>query len=188
MTPMDTRETILKAARSMVQAHGYNALSFRELAKEVGVKSASVHYHFPTKGDLGVALARRYTDDLVAYLETLSASSKDEQRWSKYYTDVFREPLINDNRMCLVGIMAAEHSDLPAEVRKEVDRFTDANVDWLAHVLSVRTRETDKQALQQRAMAIFAAIEGAQLLARSKGDVSVFDTTISAYRSAGLLP
>jgi TetR/AcrR family transcriptional repressor of nem operon len=188
MTTTDTRETILKAARSMVQAHGYNALSFRELAKEVGVKSASVHYHFPTKGDLGAALARRYTGDLVAYLETLSATSQDEQHWSKYYTDVFREPLVNDNRMCLVGIMAAEHSDLPAEVRKEVDRFTDANIEWLTHVLSARMPGTDQQGLRQRAMAIYAAIEGAQLLARSKGDVSTFDTTISAYRSAGLLP
>ncbi len=59
----DTRETIMRAARAAVQAHGYNALSFRELAKEVGIKSASVHYHFPTKGDLAAALARRYADE-----------------------------------------------------------------------------------------------------------------------------
>jgi DNA-directed RNA polymerase specialized sigma24 family protein len=39
-------ESIMDAARAMVQARGYNGLSFRELAKEVGVKSASVHYHF----------------------------------------------------------------------------------------------------------------------------------------------
>ena len=69
MTTTDTRETIMRAAGAMVQNRGYNALSFRELAAEVGVKSSSVHYHFPTKGDLAVALARRYTDNLVVYLD-----------------------------------------------------------------------------------------------------------------------
>ncbi|MDF2795086.1 MAG: transcriptional regulator, TetR family [Pseudomonas orientalis] len=53
----------MTAARKMVQTRGYNGLSFRELAKEVGIKSASIHYHFPTKGDLGAALAKRYTED-----------------------------------------------------------------------------------------------------------------------------
>jgi TetR/AcrR family transcriptional repressor of nem operon len=62
----DTRETIMTLARATAQAHGYNGLSFRELAKAVGVKSASVHYHFPTKGDLGAALARRYREEAVA--------------------------------------------------------------------------------------------------------------------------
>ena len=55
MTATDTKQTILEAARRVVQSRGYNALSFRELAKEVGIKSASIHYHFPTKGDLGAA-------------------------------------------------------------------------------------------------------------------------------------
>jgi AcrR family transcriptional regulator len=57
-TKTDMREAVMTAAKATVQSHGYNALSFRELAKEVGIKSASVHYHFPTKGDLGAALAR----------------------------------------------------------------------------------------------------------------------------------
>ena len=43
MTANDTRQTIMNAARATVQARGYNALSFRELAKEVGIKSASIH-------------------------------------------------------------------------------------------------------------------------------------------------
>lgn len=60
-TKKDMHEALMAAAKATVQARGYNALSFRELAKEVGIKSASVHYHFPTKGDLGAALARRHT-------------------------------------------------------------------------------------------------------------------------------
>jgi TetR/AcrR family transcriptional repressor of nem operon len=178
----------MNAARGMVQARGYNALSFRELAKEVGVKSASIHYHFPTKGDLGAALARRYADDAVEYFDGLLAAASDQKTCIRNYTDVFRAALLNDNRMCLCGIMAAEHDDLPAEVRAEVDRFTEVNVRWLVKVLSSGKAGAATKAVQKRALAIFAAMEGAQLVARGRGDVAVFDETIEAYRTAGLLP
>ncbi|RAU49674.1 MULTISPECIES: TetR/AcrR family transcriptional regulator [unclassified Pseudomonas] len=185
---MDTRETIMTVARKMVQTRGYNGLSFRELAKEVGIKSASIHYHFPTKGDLGSALARRYTEDGIAYLSGLREDSDDLNLWMKGYTEIFRMALVNDNRMCLCGIMAAEYDDLPPEVRVEVDNFTDVNVRWLNDVLSVcRPQLTDDERLSQ-ALAIYAAVEGAQLVARGRGDIAVFDTTIQAYRTAGLLP
>lgn len=85
----DTRQTIMNAARAMVQYRGYNALSFREIAKEVGVKSASIHYHFPTKGNLATALARQYTDDQAAYLAGVRAASQDQRSRIKGFTDFF---------------------------------------------------------------------------------------------------
>ena len=59
---------ILDAAETMIQSQGYNGFSFREIADQVGIKSASVHYHFPTKADLGAAVARRYTDRFLDQL------------------------------------------------------------------------------------------------------------------------
>ena len=52
----NAREAILEAAKRTAQAHGYSGLNFRELAAEVGIKGASIHYHFPTKADLGAAV------------------------------------------------------------------------------------------------------------------------------------
>lgn len=188
MTVMDTKQTILQAARRVVQARGYNALSFRELAKEVGIKSASIHYHFPTKGDLGAALARRYTDDTRGYLDQLLAESQDPAAMMKAYTAAFRAALENDNRMCLCGILAAEHHDLPAEVRVEVDGFTDANVQWLAKVLALKQSDIQPEALERQALSVFAAIQGAQLVSRGRNDISVYDQMIESYRVAGLIP
>jgi TetR/AcrR family transcriptional repressor of nem operon len=105
----------------------------------------------------------------------------------RMYTDVFRSALSNDNRMCLCGIMAAEHDDLPAEVRAEVDRFTDVNIRWLVKLLA-RGKKAATAAIEQRALAIFAAVGGAQLVARGRGDIAVYDEAIEAYRAAGLLP
>lgn len=179
MSAADTRQQIMHAARLMVQARGYNALSFRELAKEVGIKSASIHYHFPTKGDLGGALARRYNEELSAHLEQLLAISSDPGVLLERYTDIFRQPLMNGNRMCMAGIMAAEYDDLPQDVRDEFSNFTDINVRWLSQVLACD---------EARSLAIFSAMEGAQLIARGRGDLGAYDRAIAAYRVAGLIP
>lgn len=187
MANKETRQEIMSISKRMVQARGYNALSFREVAKEVGVKSASIHYHFPTKGDLAAALARRYTDEGGAYLEGLLAVSQDRAFLMENYTRIFRLALVDDNRMCLCGIMAAEHHDLPVEVRAEIDRFTEVNVQWLVKVLSLGITAGDADLLRRKARAIYAAIGGAQLLARGCGDISAYDQAVEAYLEAGLL-
>jgi TetR/AcrR family transcriptional repressor of nem operon len=178
----------MMAARSMVQARGYNSLSFRDLAKEVGIKSSSIHYYFPTKGDLGAALAYEYTDEFLAYLNQVLSTSKDRRTCIKSYVDVFRATLVRENRMCLGGIMAAEYTDLADEVKTQVHRFTHSLVDWLLSVLLLGEGEVDNPALKKRAFAIFAAVEGAQLVARGCEDVAVYDDILEAYWSSGLFP
>lgn len=188
MTVTDTREIIMAAARPMVQAGGYNALSFRDVATQVGVKSASVHYHFPTKGDLGAALAVRYAEEAEALLAGLSLEPSELSRTIDSYLGVFRAALANGNRMCLYGIMAAEYDGLPPEVRDQIDRFAKVNVAWLSKVLAHWTPDAGAELIREQALAIFAAVEGAQLVARSRGDIAVFDRCVGAYRAAGLLP
>jgi TetR/AcrR family transcriptional repressor of nem operon len=89
--------------------------------------------------------------------------------------------------MCLCGIMAAERDDLPVEVRAEVDKFTELNIRWLGEVLALRTTKLPPKAVRRQALAIFAAIEGAQLIARGRNDIAIYDDAIEAYRAAGLL-
>jgi TetR/AcrR family transcriptional regulator, transcriptional repressor for nem operon len=184
----DKKEALMMAARKTVQAHGYNALSFRELAKQVGIKSASVHYHFPTKGDLGAAIARRYREDGAKYVEDLLSRSNSPKWIFDRYVEIFRSALVQDNRMCLCGIMSAETDDLPVEVRVEVDAFAKMNIAWLSRALALAMPAVGKKALSEQAMAIFAAIEGAQLVARGCQDISVYDRSIRVYREVGLIP
>ncbi len=182
-TKLDTRQAIMDAGQAVVQARGYNALSFRELAKTVGIKSASIHYHFPTKGDLGAALAKRYTQTAAVAFEHFLAVAPDAPTRMRRYTEVFRAALVDDNRMCLVGIMAAEKADMPPEVMVEIEAFIALNVTWLSQVLGLTGPEAG-----QKALAVLSAVNGAQLMARGGGDVAIYDRTIAAYRSAGLFP
>jgi TetR/AcrR family transcriptional repressor of nem operon len=183
-----SKEAILTAARRTAQAHGYGGLNFRDLADEVGIKAASIYYHFPSKADLGAAVARRYWEDTAAALESMLAETSDPLRCLRRYPDVFRKSLEIDNRLCLCSFMAAEYDDLPEAVKREVQTFADVNVAWLSRVLSAAAAVVGAEASEQRARAIFAAVAGAQLMARSRSDISLYDALIDSYRVAGLLP
>src|SRR5882757_2814213 len=182
-----SKEAILAAAKRTAQAHGYGGLNFRDLADEVGIKAASIYHHFPSKADLGAAVAKRYWQDTAAGLESMAAETPDPVRCLQRYPDVFRKALENDNRMCLCSFMAAEYDDLPEAVKWEVQAFADVNVAWLSKLLSAAAA-VDSNASEPRARAIFAAVAGAQLMARSRSDIALYDALIDSYRVAGLLP
>jgi TetR/AcrR family transcriptional regulator, transcriptional repressor for nem operon len=179
---LSSKEAILAAARRTAQAHGYSGLNFRDLADEVGI-----YHHFPSKADLGAAVARRYWEDTAAELEAMLAETPDPLHCLQQYPDIFRKSLEADNRMCLCSFMAAEYDDLPEAVKREVQTFADVNVAWLSKLLSAAAVVSAAES-EQRARAIFAATAGAQLIARSRSDISLYDALIDSYRAAGLLP
>jgi len=190
MTASGTKERILAIARATVQNRGYAGLSFRDLAKNVGIKSASIHYHFQSKADLGAALVNQYTAELAARLESIFRENLDADVCMKKYASIFRNTLKNDNRLCLGGMLAAERTELPPAVQAEVVRFSEMNVEWLVRVL-VRAERPGRPALKEtrnRAVAIFAGIQGAQLVARSRHNISVYDCCIASFRQSGMLP
>jgi TetR/AcrR family transcriptional repressor of nem operon len=182
-----SREKILAAAKGIAQAHGYSGLNFRDLAEDVGIRAASIYHHFPSKADLGAAVARRYWQDTKDDLDAMLAKTSDPLRCLRQYPQIFRKSLETGNRLCLGSFMSAEYDDLPKPVKKEVQAFADVNVAWLSKVLSAAGVVGPKGA-EERARAIFAAVAGAQLMARSRSDISLFDALMESYRAAGLLP
>lgn len=183
----NAREAILAAARQSAQAHGYNGLNFRDLAKDVGIKAASIHYHFPSKADLGAAVARRYWEDIVVDLDAILGDASDPVRALHKYPQIFRRSLESGNRLCLCSFMSAEYDDLPEPMKKEVQAFADVNVAWLSKVLTAADVVGPEKS-EERARAIFAAVAGAQLMARSRADIFMFDALIESYQAMGLLP
>ena len=181
------KETILAAARKTAQAHGYGGLSYRDLAAEVGIKAASIYHHFTSKADLGAAVARRYWEDTAAELDAMLAETSDPLQCLRLYPGTFRRSLEDGNRLCLCSFMSAEYANLPESVQREALGFADVNIAWLAKVL-VMAGTAKPEDSEARAGAIFAAVSGAQLYARSRSDLSQFDTLIESYRASGLLP
>jgi TetR/AcrR family transcriptional repressor of nem operon len=183
----NAREEILAAAKLMGQAHGYAGLNFRDLAQQVGIKAASIYYHFPSKAELATAVAKRYWEDDAAYLDSLLQNSAKPLDALRRYPETFRFALENDNRICLCTFMSAQFDDLPDSVRAEIQIFADVNVAWLKKVLIAAKVASPREA-EKRARAIYSGIVGAQLMARSRADIALYDSLIESYRTVGLLP
>ena len=62
---------ILEVTRRLIMERGYNGFSFRDIAARVGIKSASIHYHFATKADLAEAALKAYREDCAEKLAAL---------------------------------------------------------------------------------------------------------------------
>jgi TetR/AcrR family transcriptional repressor of nem operon len=184
---INAREAILLAARNIAQSQGYNGLNFRDLANEVGIKPASIYYHFPSKADLGVAVARRYWEDGAAALETISEQTPSPIEALQRFPEIFRRSLEAGNRLCLGSFVGAETDNLPPAMTQEIQAFAQVNIAWLSRLL-VAAQVCEPAESDARACAIFSAVAGAQLIARSRSDISLFDTLIKTYQAYGPLP
>ncbi|MDP6707792.1 MAG: TetR/AcrR family transcriptional regulator [Alphaproteobacteria bacterium] len=182
-TTEDTRGRIIDAAERLMQLRGYNGFSYRDIAAEVGIRSPSIHHHFPTKADLGVAVARRYTERFQERLRQAQADGADARRTLEVLVSLFREVLAREGRMCLCGILGAELPSLPDEVAAEARRFFEVNTDWLARLLrdAVRDGLVDLVAPPElEARLLFATLEGAMIRAKTEDTIGSFDEVAAA--------
>lgn len=177
-------QEILRAGQQLIQTRGYAGFSFRDVAAEVGIRSASIHYHFPTKADLVRDVARQYRRDFAQALGGITATQTTARERLFAYAGLYSAPL-EAGRHCLCGMLASEAAILPAEVRAEVDRFFVEQQAWLEHTLhaGVTTGELTASDVPALASVLLAALEGAMIISRSRGE----DTDLS-YVVAQILP
>lgn len=169
-----TVDKILDLAELQVRAGGYNSFSFREISKQIGIKSASIHYHFPTKVDLGVAIASRYTIRFQAKLDQVSVVTSEPLERLNNYIDIFRSSLVCDQKMCLCGQLASESEVLPEEIRHATQQFFHLNVNWLTSDVFQLAGFTSAHASNKAAWLI-ASLEGALLMSKVLEDNQIFE-------------
>lgn len=165
---ISTVDRILDAAERRMRAQGYNAVSFRELAAEIGIKSASIHYHFPSKADLGVAVVQRYHQRFLAALWDMAETQADPAVRLRGFVEAYRRALLDDDMICLCGMLGAESGGLPSVVVAEVRRFFQANIDWLVDASAAARPRSE-------AARIVSTLQGAMILASTLGDQTMFD-------------
>ena len=121
-----TAERILDIAERLVQLRGFNNFSYADIAGELGMTTASVHYHFPGKAELGQALIVRYSERFSAALDRIDRDLGDAQTKLEAYATLYAD-VLRGERMCMCGILAAEYQTLPEPMRDAVIRFFDDN-------------------------------------------------------------
>jgi len=172
----NTAARILDVAERLVQVRGFNGFSYADIAAELHITKASLHYHFASKAELGEALISRYTARFADALARIDDEIVDTGAKLDAYVEVYAEVLAR-KRMCLCGILAAEYPTLPAPMRGAVTRFFDDNETWLTTVLA-RGRADGSLSFDEppgeAANMLVSGLEGAMLVARPYGDVGRF--------------
>ncbi len=170
---MGTTETsLLDAAEIAMRSRGYHGVSFRELADDVGIKSASVHYYFPQKADLAVALVNRYSDGFFAGLAGRVTPAFSAQQKLQAFCDSYRDALKRSDLICLCGMLGAESGGLPDPVAEAVAAFFEANVAWLGCALPAALLP---RARRVKSAQILATLQGGMLIATALKDINLFD-------------
>lgn len=186
-TRSKTADQILDLAEMLIQTRGYTAFSYQDIADGIGIRKASIHYHFPSKNDLGVAVIERYSNRFGTALGEIAA---DESTSSMTMLNHYVEPYIRFSKtpdeVCLCGALAGEILALPEDMRQWVDRFFESHQNWLSKILT-RGAERGEFVLnappEKMARFIFGALQGALLVKRTTGDTSQMRDVIAVLKS-----
>jgi TetR/AcrR family transcriptional regulator, transcriptional repressor for nem operon len=182
-----TASRILDVAEGLVQVRGFNGFSYADVAAELGITKAALHYHFAGKADLGSALITRYASRFAGALAGIDADGLGPEGKLAAYADLYLQ-VLRDRKMCLCGMLAAEYQTLPQPMRDAVIAFFDDNESWLEGVLAQGRDEGRLQfagSARDTARMVVAGLEGAMLVARPYGDLIRFQDA-AASLLAGL--
>jgi len=180
----NTKELILDAAEALLQDRGFSAFSYHHVAQQLGVKNAAIHYHFPSKADLGTALIRRYRERFRDYTRTLERENADPVSKLECYFAIPASYLQNGRKICPLGILEAEFNAIPEPMQLE-SRLLDKEMrDWLAGVIEegrgLGVFSFEGSAVG-KVLVVVAALQGVLQIARAAGP-QVFATTIEQIK------
>lgn len=118
-----TREQLEDRAEYYIRSGGFASFSFRDLARDLGIKSASVHYHFPTKSDLGVAVAERYNQRFRDALPDPDTTDRANDALLRHYIGMFHTEMMESNRVCLCAVLSVERTTLSDDMKASLEAF-----------------------------------------------------------------
>lgn len=172
MKKHDVYQQILDVAENLTQTRGYNAFSYRDIAEQVGIKTSSIHYYFPTKADLGQAVVHQHIALLKDELESLLNNKKFscQKKLELFFDAIVAKTYLSSKKMCLGGMLASDVLTLPDNIQKEVKTFFTCLETWLTNLLKAGIDKKEfymaKKDIKSEALLILSMIEGALLLAR----------------------
>ncbi len=170
-----TREQLLTVAADLLQRVGYASFSFRDLAEAVGIRAASVHYHFPTKADLGLALIDWFRAQSDPQMAALCQAYPNVRERLLALAEQVAEHTCTNGKSCPINLLLSEFSVLPEnlqiKVRAWVDDCLAGMAAWLEQGRQAGELKFPGDAIYQ-ARLVWSVIEHGTQLSRTQADQS----------------
>ncbi|MCV3270183.1 TetR/AcrR family transcriptional regulator [Roseobacter sinensis] len=178
---MDTKTALLESAERLARQRGFDAFSYADLSKEVGIRKASIHHHFPTKADLAAELMIRYRESFMASLDDIARTEPTAGAQLTAYFARYKAAMNGGAQVCLCVSFSVSVSSFDAPVVRQINRFHAESLAWLERLFELAQRDGSIVGVvdpAEDAQACLAVVEGAQLVARASGDLADFDAAI----------
>ena len=168
----NSKRTILNMAEALLQEKGFNGFSYAHIASELGVKNAAIHYHFPTKEALTIAVVRRYRDRFQLWINNSRVKDLSPEKKLDWFFGIYTDMRADKGKVCLVGSMEAEFNSIPSALQTEVESLHKELLAWLqatleegreAGIFQFSGEPANKAAL------ILSSLQGALQMARALG-------------------
>jgi TetR/AcrR family transcriptional repressor of nem operon len=178
------KRTIMDLAESLLQEKGFNGFSYAHISAELGVKNATVHYHFSTKEELACAVIQRYRDRFQLWINNSRIKNLSPVEKLDWFFSIYTDTRADNGKVCLAGSLETEFNSLPHSVREQTEALTRELLDWLQTTL----REgRDAGAFQfngdpaAKAALILSSLQGALQMARALG-TDQFHTVVYQHK------
>ncbi|MDJ0654992.1 MAG: TetR/AcrR family transcriptional regulator [Xanthomonadales bacterium] len=155
-------------ARRLLQSHGFEGFSYRDISSQLGIKNAAIHYHFPTKSDLGQALVEDFCEETRQQIAFARENLTVRKQLDAYFERMAQE-FDRDNSLCPVGAMTTSLGTISDSMRNSLNQLSALVVDWLTETLEKGRNNGDVEFsgdARSKAIQISAAMQGARQLSR----------------------
>ena len=129
---MSTRESIIQLADQLIRDKGYNAFSFYDIAKSLGIKNASIHYYFPGKTQLGIAVIQEHSRRFNVMKEAVAGKHPAEKL--KVFAATYGATR-QEERICIVGSLASDLHTLEPGTGQQLALYAQEVLGWVEAVL-----------------------------------------------------
>jgi len=181
----DTREKIMEKAGALLTQHGFNGFSYRDISTHLGVKNAAIHYHFPSKTDLAVALVGEFQQTLERETSEFMAFGGPA---TPQLEGLFRftvNQVMMGRCICPIGAFSVDYDQLPEAVRAATEKFLSDSTKWLTKVLETGRQQHEfsfEGEASDKATEILATLQGARQMVRVQG-TGVLQSVIQQIRT-----
>ena len=180
----DTREQIMDRAAQLLTSRGFNGFSYRDISSHLGVKNAAIHYHFPAKTDLALALVDEYRKVLrKGTSEFMAYGGSALEQLEGFFAFTTKQCHIG-RCICPFGAFSVDYNELPEELQQSTRTFMDESIKWLTTVMQVGRDSGEFKFIGDagaRALMVLTSLQGARQLARIHG-IELLDDVVGQIR------
>ncbi|MEI6265009.1 MAG: TetR/AcrR family transcriptional regulator [Sphingobacteriia bacterium] len=132
---IDTKTAILTIAKDLMRQLGYNAFSYADIAQQLNIKNAAIHYHYPAKEDLLLGVIDTYIEEYQHLGKQLIAAPISSLQKLSLFIEKY-SVLIDQKSICIIGSVASDYNTLPKSVREKVLKLIDLVINMVAQTLA----------------------------------------------------